>query len=138
MPRYIDADDYIKYCEEKWIPLNVDAVKAQPTADVVEIKKDGEWEMFDLISSAYYGKGMYFKQDNGIVYSRYSNNYMSVDEAIREFVSLIDGSDVVEVVRCKECGIRLKDGYCPIGTFGAVQGLHTLLDELEGRRAGLR
>ena len=64
-----------------------------PTADVVEIKKEGEWEMFDLISSAYYGKGMYFKEDNGIVYSRYSHKHMSVDEAIREFVSLIDDSE---------------------------------------------
>lgn len=45
MPRYIDADAYIKYCEEKWIPLNVDAVKAQSTADVVEVVrcKDCKW-----------------------------------------------------------------------------------------------
>ena len=68
-------------------------VDLQPTADVAEIRKDGEWEMFDLISSAYYGKGMYFKQDNGTVYSRYSCKYMSVDEAIREFISLIDGTE---------------------------------------------
>lgn len=40
MPKiYIDADAYIKYCEKNWIPLNVDAVKAQPPADVVERKK---------------------------------------------------------------------------------------------------
>ena len=32
----------------------------------------GEWDMFDLITSTYYGKTMYFKQDNGVVYSRYS------------------------------------------------------------------
>lgn len=37
MSRYIDADAYIKYCDEHWIPLNVDAVKAQPTADVIEV-----------------------------------------------------------------------------------------------------
>lgn len=60
-----------------------------PTVDAVEIKKDGEWEMFDLISSAYYGKEMYFKEDNLTVYSRYSHHYMSVDDAIREFISLI-------------------------------------------------
>lgn len=53
-------------------------------------RKKGEWDMFDLISSAYYGKGMYFKQDNGTVYSRHSGEYMTVDEAIREFISLID------------------------------------------------
>lgn len=50
----------------------------------------GEWDMFDLITSAYYGKGMYFKQDNGTVYSRYSCEYMSVDEAIREFLALME------------------------------------------------
>lgn len=38
MSRYIDADVYIKYCDEHWIPLNVDAVKAQPTADVIPIE----------------------------------------------------------------------------------------------------
>lgn len=37
MARYIDANAYIKYCEEKWIPLNIDAVNKQPTADMVEI-----------------------------------------------------------------------------------------------------
>lgn len=66
------------------------AIEMIPSADVVEIKKEGEWDMFDLISSAYYGKGMYFKQDNGTVYSRHSGEYMTVDEAIREFISLID------------------------------------------------
>lgn len=42
MARYIDADAYIKYCEEHRIPLNIDAVKAQPTADVTEINV-GKW-----------------------------------------------------------------------------------------------
>lgn len=42
MSRYIDADAYIKYCDEHWIPLNVDAVKAQPTADVIEVVH-GKW-----------------------------------------------------------------------------------------------
>lgn len=37
MSRYIDADEYIKYCDENWIVLNKDAVNAQPTADVVEV-----------------------------------------------------------------------------------------------------
>lgn len=37
MSRYIDADAYIKYCDEHWLALNVDAVNAQPTADVVEV-----------------------------------------------------------------------------------------------------
>jgi len=55
----------------------------------VHDKNVGEWNMFDLITSAYYGKMMYSKQDNGIVYSRYSCKCMSVDEAIREFLAVI-------------------------------------------------
>ena len=91
MTEYIKREDALKAMEWKWAgKAAFDAVKAIPPADVVEIKKEGEWEMFDLISSAWYGKGMYFKQDNGTVYSRHSGGYMTVDEAISEFISLID------------------------------------------------
>ena len=38
--RLIDADAYIKYCADKWIPLNEDAVKEQPTIYPV---KHGRW-----------------------------------------------------------------------------------------------
>lgn len=31
--RLIDADALIAYCDEEWIPLNVDAVNAQPTIE---------------------------------------------------------------------------------------------------------
>lgn len=82
--------------ENAKVPLNVviQNIKDMPSVDGVEIKKEGEWDMFDLISSAYYGKGMYFKQDNGTVYSRHSGKYMTVDKAIKEFISLID-EDVI-------------------------------------------
>lgn len=100
MARYIDAealmDDLLLYAEAnegtyhaEGFKNAITVVEDQPTVDVVEIKKDGEWEMLDLISSAYYGKEMYFKEDNLTVYSRYSHHYMSVDDAIREFISLI-------------------------------------------------
>ena len=38
--RLIDADALIKYCDDNWIPLNVDTVNAQPT---VEERKTGKW-----------------------------------------------------------------------------------------------
>ena len=38
MPKYINADEYIKYCEENWIVLNVDAVNEQPAADVEPVR----------------------------------------------------------------------------------------------------
>lgn len=49
----------------------------------------GEWEMFELITSAYFGKQYYFIEDNVLVYSRESNKYMTKDEAIREFLGII-------------------------------------------------
>ena len=49
----------------------------------------GRWDMFNLISSVWYGKQCYFMQDNGIVYSRYSGKYMSEEDAYSEFTSMI-------------------------------------------------
>lgn len=59
---------------------------AQPNK---ELEKTGEWEMFELITSVYHGKQYYFKQENGIVYSRASCKYMSVDDAVKEFLDVI-------------------------------------------------
>lgn len=71
-----------------------EAVEELPSAQPdVHDRNVGKWDMFDLITSAYYGKMMYSKQDNGIVYSRYSCKYMSMDEAIMEFLALI-GEDI--------------------------------------------
>lgn len=50
----------------------------------------GLWDMFDSITSVWYGKQCYFPQDNGIVYSRYSGKYMPRDEAIQEFLNAIE------------------------------------------------
>lgn len=94
---YVWSDADVEIAEHTQWVSDVKAIEAVPSADVVEIKKEGEWDMFDLISSAYYGKGMYFKQDNGIVYSRHSGGYMTVDEAIREFISLIDEENIAFV-----------------------------------------
>lgn len=94
---YVWSDADVEIAEHAQWVSDVKAIEAVPSADVVEIKKEGEWDMFDLISSAYYGKGMYFKQDNDMVYSRHSGEYMTVDEAIREFISLIDEENIAFV-----------------------------------------
>ena len=49
----------------------------------------GQWEMFVLLSSAFWGKQYYFMQDNGLVYSRESGKYMTFDDAVVEFVCRI-------------------------------------------------
>ena len=53
--------------------------------------EQGEWEMFCLISSAWYGKACYFMEPSGVVYSRASCQYMSREEAYKEFLDYIGG-----------------------------------------------
>ena len=54
------------------------------------MKASGDvWELFDLITSAYYGKMMYAKEDYGFVYSRYSGKNLTMDDAVSEFVRLL-------------------------------------------------
>ena len=46
----------------------------------------GQYEMFELITSAYYGKQYYFLQDNGMVYSRACGKEITFSEAVSEFM----------------------------------------------------
>ena len=52
----------------------------------------GEWAMFDLISSVFLGKQVYFLNDDGSAFSRLSRQNMTVDEAYNEFLRMI-GAD---------------------------------------------
>lgn len=49
----------------------------------------GQWEMFSLLTSVYWGKQYYFMEDNGLVYSRDSGKYMTFDDAVCEFTKKI-------------------------------------------------
>lgn len=60
---YADALDYIRQLESR------------------------EWELFDLLSSAWYGKQCYSRQEDGTVYSRQSCEYLTFDQAIDEFAN---------------------------------------------------
>lgn len=51
------------------------------------------WNMFELISSTFYGKQYYFLEECGLAYSRASAKHMSVDEAYQEFLDMIGGED---------------------------------------------
>lgn len=51
--------------------------------------KEGEWDMFNLITSVYFGKQYYFLEDDGIVYSRQSHKHMKREKAIQEFLDII-------------------------------------------------
>lgn len=46
----------------------------------------GIWDMFEHITSVWYGKQYYFLEENGLVYSRMSRKYLSREEAFDEFI----------------------------------------------------
>ena len=51
-----------------------------------------EWTPFEVLavlSGAWWGKQFYFQQDNGMIYSRESGRYMTLDDAIAEFAKRI-------------------------------------------------
>mgnify|MGYP007026708849 CR=1 FL=1 len=50
------------------------------------VPKSSETEaLFITLSSAYWGKQYYFKEPNGLWYSRYSATYLSFQDAVAEF-----------------------------------------------------
>lgn len=49
----------------------------------------GEWDMFELISSIWYGKQCYFLQDDGKVYSRQTGEVKNKREAYDEFLNYL-------------------------------------------------
>lgn len=51
------------------------------------------WDVFDDLTSAYYGKQMYFTQPDGKVYSRLSCGYMTFEESLAEFREAIAKED---------------------------------------------
>ena len=52
--------------------------------------KQGEWDMFSLITTAYFGKEYYFLEKNDVVYSRLTHMYKSREGAIQEFIDYLE------------------------------------------------
>lgn len=76
----------VVYVAQESINEIADAVakKLQPKAQITDA-----WEMFELITSVWFGKQCYGAQENGLVYSRMSCKAMTKDDAIREFLDAI-------------------------------------------------
>ena len=64
------------------------ALKGKTTDDISDYVH-GEWDMFELTTSVWYGKQAYFLENNGIVYSRVSHKHLTVEQAYSEFLSQI-------------------------------------------------
>lgn len=48
------------------------------------------WELFELITFAWYGKQYYFLETSGWVYSRLTHKTMSQEDALQEFLDSIE------------------------------------------------
>lgn len=88
-----EIDDYtFKSIGEVGVKVNKDELIRALKYDRGQYDKghaDGEWELFELITSTYFGKQYYFVEDNGLVYSRETHKHMTRDDAISEFLDII-------------------------------------------------
>ena len=80
-------------CMASLIEMKLRIEKLPSAQPEVHDRNVGEWDMFELITSVWYGKQCYFVEENGVVYSRVSGKYMSVDEAIKEFLGRIGDNE---------------------------------------------
>lgn len=72
--------------------LGIGFGQKKPDIDVVQLAK---FEMFDRITSVWYGKRIFFMQDDGMVYSKIDCDMITFDQAVDEFCSIL--SEVVEM-----------------------------------------
>lgn len=47
------------------------------------------FEVLDRLSTAYYGKQMYFEEEDGMIYSRKCGEYYDIKFAVEEFESVL-------------------------------------------------
>lgn len=66
----------------------IEDMQKNEQTDVSECK----WEIFEHLSSVHHGRTVYFKQSNGLIYSRISLEYMTFAEAVDEFAKTIEWS----------------------------------------------
>ena len=70
-----------------WCPL---IEVPTPHGPLIDADYDrGRYEALRLIASAYFGKDYYFDEPDGMIYSRESHAYMTLDDAIAEFMGVI-------------------------------------------------
>ena len=89
-----DIDDAYYNGEKSALNAVINMINSTPTIEAEpEGYKTGEYDVLDLLSSAWHGKQYYFKQANGLIYSRATCQYMTLDDALVEFANSL-GDDV--------------------------------------------
>ena len=103
--RLIDADALIAYCNDNWIPLNVDAVNAQPTIQP---------ELTDEQSIAYLKSSGWMQRHDKEMYERGLKEQLADDSD--SYDSLLPTVQP-EIIRCKDCKywvIEEDEAYCDL------------------------
>ena len=103
--RLVDADEIkarIEFVIEDSNELITSSVVRKAMLKLVDMTKTaktinyelGEYDTLDLLSSAWHGKQYYFREKNGMIYSRATCQYMTLDDALVEFANALgdDGS----------------------------------------------
>ena len=67
-----------------WGDSVIGLLEVAKNAPAVDADNPG-WDVFDDLTSAYYGKQMYFTQPDGTIYSRLSCGYITFEKALAEF-----------------------------------------------------
>ena len=92
---YTASDEYSIGLRNQWRRFDKNAysdsleIEALPSASEDDSYRQGEWDMFELITSAWFGKQCYFEEEHGLVYSRNSCKTLSRHDAILEFLRKI-------------------------------------------------
>lgn len=85
------------------------AENAKDALAYIQQLEQREWEVFDLLSSAWHGKQYYFKQEDGSVYSRESCQYLTFDQAIDEFAHSLTVAEGINVPTNQPKWISVKE-----------------------------
>ena len=62
-------------------------IKTEDISDYDVGYKMGQLDMFQEVTSIYYGKQYYFPEETGLVYSRESCKYLTKEQAFNEFLN---------------------------------------------------
>lgn len=90
--QYTFEDNIVKAVQNVNIKVNKEELLKALEYDRGQYEK-GVWDMFELITSVYYGKQYYFLEPSGVVYSRASGKYIKRGDAYSEFVRMIRGEE---------------------------------------------
>ena len=95
--RLIDADALFEQMKRRkeFVGRPSDPVCLVEDAPTIDAEQVSVFKVLERISTAYWGKQMFFMQDSGTVYDRYHGEYVTLEQAIERFVQYIaeDGID---------------------------------------------